>query len=406
MVNYRIILRDKDGAYVDELTDYISLSITDVANNVGSWKITSRTKNRHPFRPGYGIVVFREGTYLYSGIMEEVSANYNPDGSWSWTASGKNDLQLLSYRVITPQFTSSEVLIGQYDTYSYTLPLHVIIYSLIHRNASYQADALREGAMPIVGDLITEQPFTSKSPVGSKSYRCDPLLQTVIDLANEGNYYIRATWDETEHKIIYVLTDGRDLSSYVIFSDKREDVAAAHHILRAPEYTTVVWNYHSEAQSFSSDTPIWKFMIFSNLPDPNGNGADRLVAKWYSNEDVQSPDGHYFGGDYSHANLILLNQAYYESRPKMYYEGFDLEFQTSETAPMYQLDYKLGDIVGIQFGEKSGTGRVTKVEISFSAGNETVKPTIDAFLTGSIDSFKANVARLGQSVTQMKNREV
>ena len=406
MIQYKIILRDKDGAYVGELTDFISLTITDVANNVGSWRITSRTKSSPPFEPGYGIVVYREGYYLYSGVMEELTADYNPDGSWSWSASGKNDLQLLSYRVIIPAFASSGVLSNRYAEYPYTMPCHAIISALIMENAYYQASQNRSGAMPIIGAPTTAAPITATYPHGSVSYRCDNLLKTVIELANTGNLYIYPTWDESEHRVIYVLSNGWDLSSSIVFSDKRNDVESVHYTMQTPDYTTIVWQYNSEDHSLSSLEPIWKYLNISTLLDPQSDNTRSLTEKWYSIEDAQSPDGHYFVEDYSQAKLSLLNMAYNESRPKMYSDGFSLQFQSSETAPMYQRDYKLGDLVGIEFGDKKGTGRVTQVEISYQAGSETIKPSVDAFISGSINSFKTEVKRLGESVSQIKNREV
>ena len=405
MINYKIFLRDKDGMIVSELTDVINLSISDVMNNLGSWKITNRTKGRHPFYAGYGIVVYREGNYLYSGFMDKVDATLNPDGSWSWTASGKNDLEALNWRVIYPDPSDESPILYRYDELRRdNYYINGIINSIIRRNASSQAPSERGGGLSIIAGTDIEYPITTSRSTENKTYRFENLLKTVIGLCEEGNLIIRPRWDDTNHQITYYLTDGRDLSESVVFSQKTNDISAVHHILQAPDYTRLIYQFNSDKENDTHTYEMWQYIEEADLIDPISQ-SQLLKNSWDAREHVESPSDQQFDGEYNTVVLFDLLTAD-KKKTKIYTEGYELEFQSSGTAPMYQVDYKLGDIVGLQFEDQSVVGRVTKVEINYSRGSETIKPSIDAFNTGPAGIIKSEIKQLGDDVSKLQLREV
>ena len=404
MVKYKIYVRDKEGTYISELTDIINLSITDTLNDLGSWKITSRTKGEHPFLPGSGIVIYREGVYLYSGFMDKVDAELNYDGSWSWTASGKGDLEALKWRVIFPDPTIANPMVSRYDIYDKTQFYIVgIANALIQKNASYTADANRGGALTIVGEPDVEYPITLTHSEEDKTYRLENLFDTVKKLMNEGKHVIRVTWDEATHKIIYVFTDGRDLSANVVFSWERNDISSVHQIMKSPDYTRLIYQFNSDKYYTNPNQEMWRYLEKANLLDPL---SDQLLGgRWLIRERAVAANDQDFDGEYIDAVLFDLVSAA-AKKEKVYTEGYEIEFQSSGNAPIYQADYKLGDIISVEFPGKTVTGQVTKVTIDYSCGNESIKPSIDAYDTGAAGSLKADVKQIGDDVSKMMTREV
>ena len=403
-IKYRIMLRDKNGNYVSEIREFISLQITDTANSVGEWRIISKTKDDIEFEAGYGVVIFRNDVYILSGFMTEVESTATEDGTWSWSIRGKTDFDCLYWRVVHPDPSSSNPIGLQYATYDHTSNTFAdIIVNLVKNNLSYQAPSARGGAMSMVGVPETKYPITLSYPAEDKKYRFESLGETVVNLANEGDIFIQTTWDETYQRIIYKLTDGFDLSNTVVFSDKNNNVRTVKYIMREPDYSVLVCQYNSDYTPGDSTHVLWRYVYKGDVTDYIH--SDSMADEWLIREMVISPNQNDVQGGYFGSGIYTYLQEQL-ALTKIYTEGNEIELESTPTAPVYQQDYKLGDKISVEINGRRIIGTVMKIELNYSYGSESIKPTLDIIDNSLFRRMKEDIRNIKKQSNQMYLREV
>lgn len=387
---YQIMIRNLIGTFVGVLFDFVSLSITEEENDVGGWSLKSVTKDECPFKPEYGIVVYRNDDVVYSGIVTKISSSYNKNTkSWSWTVNGKGELEYLRHRVIYPPYSTQD---NRYTTRyrKYTTNVDTIegvIVSLINTNNGYTI---------ISGAGFDVYP-TTKIP-SDLQYRLENLYDEVIKLAEIGKLIIRPQWIENTNKINYLITKGSDKSSTVIFSPEIGNIQNLTYVYNAPEDTVLVASDNSDMYA-SSNTYAYQYIDREYIiPNINGKYLQRETYLQANSKDMDqfAPWAYY----------KLLNYAKKEAASRYVdTEGYEFELSSSEFTPVYRRDYSIGDTVSVIIAGNKFTSKVKRVQIDVDSNGESVKPSLGAIGRGELNSIYTSLKKLNIDVTKLKTDE-
>lgn len=371
---YSIYIRDKDGQFIDRLNDFTKLHILLTLNDVGSWSLSSKGLEKCPFAPGEGIVVSRNGKYFYSGVVTEITDNYETfDGMYSWQVSGKNDLEYLNRRICYVDPST-----GRTDTVSHyvdTGTLSDVVRRLIMKNIGNQALSYRRE--PIIEDHLQSQVGGS----ASVSLRFQNLLKVVTSLVAGKGFNIRSNWDNKEKKIYYDIFQGRDLENSIVFTDQIRNITAAQYLASVPACNFILAGGTGE-------------MTERQFADAQNDGS---ISKWGRIEKFQ--DARNQGEVVSYASEVLAENSANTV-------GYSCTAADDENSPQYGIDYELGDFVGMKVFGTFVVAEVQQCEIEISDGNETFEPRFGTVAIGKLKNIFTQLADLRKDVNELLGTEI
>lgn len=386
--HYGIKVRDDFGTIVHYIDDFISLDITDIKNDAGSWTLKNHTIEQHPFEIGYGIIVYRNGAVYYSGIVEKVESSYNMETkTWEWTATGKGDISLLQWRVVFPTLRGQQSFLDRFKTFYAGASVISAITDLIYENLQGESNPR---SLSYIGNSLADQDTDDVEFDANVQYRFDDLYKTILGLMGKANLAVRPEWNDSRSILQYhFYVAGKPLESQNIFYESKGHVTSIKRILQMPTVTTIlascdaddnsVWRYYGRSDIVSHYYPFKEKIIEVNLDELDGLQLDNI-------------------------GLNTLAEAEAGKYPNET-DGYEIEIKSESDAPQYQTDYKLGDTVGIVLANGTFfTAQVMKVRTSVSYGKESIVPYIGVSDNGVFNVVETNISGLNSSVTRILKR--
>lgn len=370
--DYAIYIRGKDGVFRDRLIDVTEVDIVEKLNDVGSWSIKSKTTERCPFRAGDGIVIYKNGNYYYSGVLKKISEQYNAyDGSYTWTASGANDLEFLKRRICYVDPETGDTTTEAYYEDSGTIG--EVIKRLIDKNLGVLA--MTERQEPI----IAETPLFETTDTISVNLRFPMLLTAIVPLLDAYNYSILPEWDADNDKLTFRIHESSDLGEMLLFSTELNSVISVKYLASAPAGNFIMSAGMGElterAFAYAEDTDSadeWgRIEYYHDVRATNDNNlqtdADTTLEK-KSEENV----------------------------------GYSAKLNTDAAFLQYRRDWNLGDYVGIVVHDTTLIRRVLQVETTLTYEKETVTPTIGTLERGQLAQIFDQLNQLRTDVDHLE----
>lgn len=403
MATYQIHVLNYAGRLIAEVLNFKSISITDQANNVGSWKITARTIYRQPFEKNTFAVFYRDGVYIFGGPMHQVKETYDPKNKyWDWEVSGYGFNYILKNLCVFPAGLDDWPNLSAREFTSNTTPA-ATIYRLINENVC-NAIAGRNTGWDIVSGVLN---IAGGTDTVSLTCRFANLLQTCQSMATAGGLYILTSYDLETQKVTFVVSGGTDRSGSVIFSSDMSNVLSYSHTYTEPEYDYILMSYNSDDRSFANEGPMWKFAVkqpiysehginqrelfvkptaeqFESYPTPWIYATIADLAEKAAKEKAVNPDG---------MNIQLASTGYYTY-------GYDME------SGAFTNDFQIGDTISVIVQDEKITARIMQMKIDVSYGKETMTPTLGDVTRGKFHGILTNLANLNSSTGKNDNTKI
>ena len=101
---YTIYKRDSEGKRGIPVDKFTLLKIEQRWTEPSKWSLDSTGLSRIPIAIGDGIIIYRNGTWFFSGIVEAASEHCNEaeQGIITWHAEGRDMTSLLERRLALP----------------------------------------------------------------------------------------------------------------------------------------------------------------------------------------------------------------------------------------------------------------------------------------------------------------
>ena len=362
--DYAIYIRGKDGRFRDRLVNVESVDIIEILNEPGSWTIESTTPERCPFIAGDGIVVYKNGEYYYSGIVQKISEYYDGyDHQFKWTVQGASDLEFLNRRIC---YVDTEAGTTDEDAY-YTDSGYfgVVIKNLIDRNIGPMA--MKERREP----LIAETPFVPFEDTISVSLRFPILLTALVPLLDSKSCTLLPEWDADARKLTFRLRKSNDLSQLLLFSTELNSVLSIDYLASAPKGNFIMSAGQGEMTERS----------FAYAQDNDSIDEWGRIEYYHDMRATEAADLQ------TDADTTLEKSAAENV-------GYSAELNTDAASLQYRVDWNIGDFVGIVVHGETIIRRVLQVETRLTYEQETVIPTIGTVERGKLVSIFNQLNRL------------
>ena len=371
---YGVFIRARDGQILARVNDFVSLSILDTLNDVGSWSIKSTTTSKCPFEAGQGVIVVRNNQYFYSGIVTQIQDNMDArTGLFTWEVQGVSDLGYLARRVCFVDPATGETT--TYDHYRDTGILSDVVERLISKNLG--ADALEERIEPIVEAYSGQE----VGETVSVELRFQNLLNAVTAVCVGNGHNVRARWDEETLKVYFEVFPSRDLSQAIVFTEQLNNIVESEYIGKVPEGNWVLAGGTGEmterefatAQNDSSIGEWGRIEVFQDVR--NQHDVEGYVAEALSKKSD---------------NMT----------------GYSVTASDADNAPQYGTDYRLGDYVGAKIADRYVIAQVQQVQIDLSGGVEQISPKFGTVAVGKFREIFLKLDELRQDVNELLGTEI
>lgn len=371
---YAVYVRAKDGTLTNRINDFVSLDILMTLNDPGSWTMSSYTREKCPFEAGTGIVVVRNGSFLFGGVMTELSDDFDATtGLHNWIVQGKGDLEYLARRIcyVNPG-SSSPTSTAHYTASGY---LSAVIRNMIRLNLG--PDALTARQEPVVEDYQQ----TTAGPSVSISLRFQNLLKAVTAIVSGNGWNIRPNWDEDTNKVFYDIFQGRDLTGSIVFTEQLNNITAADHLATVPNGNFILAGGTGELTSRQFETAQ----------------DDDSIAEWGRIEYFQDARNQ---NDLSgYADEVLAEKTADTL-------GYSCTASNDDLTPQFGVDYQLGDFVGMKVFGQFVIAEVQQCEISVADGIETIEPRFGTIAIGKLRSIFRQLSDLRADVDELLGTEI
>ena len=371
---YAVYTRAKDGTLTGRIIDFVGLHIIMTLNDPGSWNMTSLSQDECPFHPGDGIIVVRNGVFLYGGVMTELSDDLDATtGLHSWQVQGKGDLEYLNRRICYVDPTTGRTdQVGHYTDSGY---MSRVVHDLIKLNLC--SSGMEARIEPIIKG-------TSQGNIGpsiSVSLRFQKLLKVVTAIVSGNGWNIQAKWDEANQKVYYEVYQGRDLTGDIVFTEQLSNITAAEHLANAPDGNFILAGGTGEMTARQFDTAQ----------------DNTSISEWGRIEYFQ--DARNQNNLSGYADEVLANKTADSV-------GYGCTASTDDLTPQYGTDYILGDFVAMKIFGQYITAEVQQVEINVEEGIETVEPRFGTVAIGKLKSIFRQLSNLRSDVDELLGTEV
>lgn len=426
---YRIDVIDKNQNVKYVINDFVSLTITDILNGIGTWSISNVSEDHPDFQIGDIIRVFRDDVMVFGGVYTQLSEEYLPKyQKWSWKVSGAGLNQFLKWKLVYPELDEDDEqqLADPYLVY-YDTDCKNIINRIIEKNAVYHADGMRvpPGFTQVSGARSVVNGF--EGPATDVRYRFENLYDAVMELAEFGSINVLPLVTD-EGKVLFGLTKipDSDVSDKVIFNADLDHILKFTHSVKFPAMTNVINGYnedHRQARWCYGNGEVlnaYKWTMAGQhyetfqKPRKEDVAVDQWGTSYVDYKDSTDPDPNIP----IYRDIVLdfnkLAKADAEGR-EVSTEAYDVTINSIVSPFTYGFawrqnysfttDYWLGATIGVIVEGRKYTGMITKMEINVSYGSENMKASIGGLARGSFDGVLSNLYNLNKSVNRAENTE-
>jgi len=378
---YTIYKRDSDGKRGNPIDKFTSLKIEQRWTEPSKWSLDSTGLSRIPVTIGDGIIIYRNGEWFLSGIVEAANEHCNEaeQGIITWHCEGRDMTSLLERRLVLPdpvglQFDESiqDVLVDSAEG---------AIRRYVERNAGASAATGRRlGGLTV--DAITPDPNGDK-----RAYRLKTLAKVCAEIG-AGELSPEITWNPETGVMELEVNARREKADDVVFS---------------PEYGTVIsWEIK---RKLPKKNAIWAIS--------GGTGADQVVTFSKQDESIAA-FGRFEGFIKDSAQVeeakdgqpavttsdvtnILLSKANEELRKNAATETYTVEVREGVNTLFYE-HWRCGDRVTCVIDGESIISTIDSVSIVFADDGEKVQATIGDVEKGIFASLFEDIAELQKAV--------
>ena len=442
---YTITIRNRRGIPRSEILDFQTLRINDSVNSVGSWNLTSTTRGKdpHPFIAGDGIIVKRDGVIIYSGVMTKVEAAYNPTmKAWTWTATGINDLAFCKWHNVRPSGYADHIEQGFWDNpqtiywvpwywtptatdaqdrYHYIMTAWELITMQLPLTINDIANLHNIRGYEIVGQPELRYASPPKDIVQNMDVvlRYDNLLNTLLVLAEKGEFYITYKWDETNNKVRYVLTEGADMTDNIIFSFDNGTLQSLKYSMQAPDVTEVAASFNSllapnDTSGVHTPTADDYPSLYHYESRMQMIPSQELLTDtgWHKREQIIYPGKDFFAVSGTETySFTWQNLQDYALKEGLKYvigpdHGYEAGLNFAGTAPLYGRDFVLGDLVTVKLPDGTQQEeRIVGMNYDVSYGKETITAVMGS-LTGTFNAIYKDIESINKTLRRAEEGEI
>lgn len=375
---WRIYVRDNRRVRIGEITEYQSLHLNLVFNDVSSWQLVldaDAPLAADVSRFGWGIIVTRDDVPVLSGFVSDVEREWSvsDDGEVTDTLNitGVDDTWLLFTRLAYPVPFGPPYTSQAYDVR--TGIASTVMRDYVANNAAGAAHVARGYSTLDVDD--------------------DPLLGLTVTG--------RARFQHLTGLLQSLATAGGGLGFRVLQTGERANFEVYQPVDR------------SASVRFTPDTgTLRRYRYRKALPEANyvlvggsGEGTARVIVE---GEDTASRTEHnrieQFRDRRDTADTTELQQAVSEELAN-FASKIELEFEPIDTPQQRFLDhYGLGDLVTVEAGEDRVQQAIRSVKIGLTGAGLQIVPTLGTPGPVGQPSFFAQYNRLRQRVSHLERR--
>jgi len=364
---YTIYRRNRTTGIREELIErYTSFSMTINWGELSSFSIEGATTGTVELEEGDGVVFYRNGQYLFSGIVGEVEISCKDvnAGLKEWTAEGKEDSVMFSRWLAFADpvnITFNDDINDLTTGYAWN---RIIYY--IRRNMG--ADALVD--RKISGLTLPAAENTGQNIESSARY--DQLDQLIFDIGNEvdsagvpNGLQPRFVWNpETGAKSV-TIEKQRDRTADITIGAEFCNLTSWTKTRTVPT-CNAVWAVSGTYDDNGTDTRLWV-----SATDPDSITKYGRFEKVVTCSDVSVSDEMTQSEAYALLN-VEARKALQEGAAQDKFSGTMVE--TPELR--FMTDWICGDLVTCVIDGTSFVTTIKTVEVEFADGVETVKPTL------------------------------
>lgn len=376
---YDIFIRDRNFNRVAQVAEYDKLDVNLNFNDVGKWVLEMPgdtpaaeliEKVRAQGLGLGGIIVEREGQYLFSGPIQNLkeTGDWNGDEGDYLRVEGTDDNGLLARRLAMPPpyIAMAGTGIG-YDEIK-NKPAETAMISLVSNNAATTAPNPR--IIPGLS-VAPDQGRGSTITVRSRYHNLITKLQEA------------ALYDDLGFRVVQIGTslqfqvyEPTNKTAAVVFSRERGNLGGYEYIVEAPEANFIIGGGQGEVEA----------RLFAYLGDEPSRALYGTVEYFDDQRNIEDLD-----------ELIdIINNRMIEKTEKT-----SLKFEPLEVAnSRFMVDYRLGDKVTVEIGGETIHDLIRGIEIKVDQDGETISPIVGTPGVGTsfrlFDKVRNMEGRLGE----------
>lgn len=438
---YQVFKRDKTTGRKSELVErYTSISINLNWGDVGKFTLKGETVESSELEIGDYILVYRNYQQIFSGVVTNLSINCSDTTTnfKKWTATGKEDSVIFSYRTVVPDpinLTFHNDYSDTFEGYTYARLLHYlrrnigdesnilnvtpteddfIIEEVVHRSI------FKEGDTGIPGDRSL-----GNSDISSYRYK---QLNTVLkeigqetnkDTGEEYGFYPIFIWDsETGDKRIEI-SELRDRTKEVFISPELGNVTSWTKTTTFPKYNALwvvsgSWDDEDNKEerinpeTGETEVVVPTARMFVYMEDKESIEKYGRIEKVETKSDIKVVKEDKEKLDIEGVQSKEVTPEQVERLLKK--EGKKLLKENAETTKykitmietpelQYWDDWKCGDLVSCEIDGEKFKAIIKSVEIEYEKGQEKVKPTVGEIEQGEFSNIFHSIADIESRLT-------
>ena len=408
---YEIYTKDSDGKRGGLVQEWTAVQLVLRRNDESRWTLSGMGLRPCPFKRGTGIVVFRDGDVILSGLASSIEAQYTASTEiWSWSVTGIDDIGLLARRVIYPDPTNSDPSVAGAVPYTVTAKLETAVTKLINVNAR-TGHALNDRLIP---NLTTAESQGAGDEV-TLSATFDELLEFILTALNDSNLVIRESWKPSTGAFELRVETAEDRSATVVFSTDNGTLAAWKHKQKAPEANVIIcrgMDITPEAETTTDETAATeetetpKVYQWAVAEDTESIAKWGRIEKYVERSDIVTIKDEEAGTEETPEEVLarLQKAAAEELLNAEGKESWSLTVTPTDMTA-WRSAWNLGDTVGFVADGEKMTAQIKEVKVSHANAVETVTPTIGTIERGELGEIFDALGQLKRRIRVQENKK-
>ena len=407
---YEIYTKGADGKRAGLVRDWTAVSLVFRWNDESKFTLSGSGREACPFKRGTGIVVFRDGEAILSGLASSIESQYEAATEvWSWSVTGIDDIGLLARRVIYPDPTTADPSTATATAYTVTGKLETAVLSIIGMNAE-EGKALNDRRIPNLTTAVSQGAGDEVTLTST----FDELLDFILTALSDSSLGIRETWKPKTGAFEIGIVTAEDRSRNVVFSVENGTLAGWKHTQEAPEANVNIcrgMEISSTAEATASDdttadteTPkVYQWAVASDAESVERWGR---IEKYVERSDISTIKDEEAGTEETpEETLVRLQKAAAEELLEA--EGKESWSLTVTPTDMtaWRTAWNLGDTVAFVADGEKLTAQIAEVKVEFSDAVETVTPTIGTIERGELGEIFDALGNLKRRIRVQENKK-
>lgn len=385
---YEVYKKTSEGKRGQIVEGIVSMQMLYRKNDPTKWSFTGAGLDGCPLSETDEIVVFRNGVVVFSGYVEQIAVEYDAATRiYDWEAEGLSNLGKLYRRLTWANPMVENPTIG----YEYTDTGYFadVLLTLARVNAALQAQEVRQ--IPLLD--ITTLPHVGETVMIGAEY--DNLFDYIHEMLADSDFCIRDIWNGYSGSWDVEIYSPRDISGKVIFSVESGSISYYKKTVSAPK-----GNWLLVKGVTNTETDKVMSVIVSDQDSIDKWGRIELLVNRTDITQITETDDQgqlIYREPWSSVANRLEEAAYKELENASAQTGYELVVLDIDRFS-YKSDWDVSDIVAVRIGADEMTAQIEEISVEYSAGIETVTPSIGALQKGELMTVFDELGRLKTQV--------